>query len=189
MKEEDKAHIELLCRRHNIKWLNEAERIAHLKESKNYDLLFSGSSFSSQLVHQITGQVMECMIYVNPTDSDDFGEGIVDDSDKAEEENEYFVALHEIGHCMLGHRNHNHTLGIEPPREVIEQNEMDAWEWAFTHANYWPSDDTVIRSLCALSTYTHDEHRQRMRARGELKKAPDPWQDLIAILAGLPNAA
>lgn len=165
MKEEDKAHIQLICDRNNIRWLNDAESLMYNLMHKNYDLIKTGSSYSSQLIDRNTGEPRLKAIYINPKDAEEFE---LDSTPELDEENEYFVALHELGHSILGHHSYNHTDQTELPHEQIEENEMAAWEWAFSHANYWPSDETIVRSLCALSTYTHAEQWERMRERDTL---------------------
>src|SRR6266478_1245117 len=128
MNDNDKQHIEAICRRHDIRIFSEREaivfRVLNDPDYVSYSVSFSASN-------PVTG---EKALYV--------------DEEECETEAEsYYVGLHEIGHQVLGH------IGGGTPEQHVER-EIEAWEWAIAHAQYPPNDAVIIMIINALSTYT-----------------------------------
>jgi hypothetical protein len=61
---------------------------------------------------------------------------------------DYFVALHEIGHVVLGHRGPDH-------RDIL-QKERDAWDWALENARVKPTQAVRGMILRSLRSYGAD---------------------------------
>lgn len=134
MLEDDKQHIDAICRRHNLKrfTLEDAEKTLDAGE-----LTYCDQSYSSQWVNSETGETKDRGFFV-------------DECDNPEEE--YFTSLHEIAHLMQKHNNEN-------PQQAVE-NELEAWQWAFSHAQYFPKhESTILAMLDSLTTYTDNAER------------------------------
>lgn len=133
------AHIEYLAQSHNMRLLDEREAAMHrIVESLSKESLapmIYCNSFSA--VHAITG---ETVYYIDPDESDD-------------PVKLYFIALHEIGHQVLGHRNSEQEI------EQVVENEIEAWAWAFEKSIIEPTDDVYMDMMNSLGTYTDDLYK------------------------------
>lgn len=132
MNEQQQAHIDLLCTRHNIHQLTFLQAGLLSIKIRNLRFLAAPNSFSTQ-----GGDSGGKFVFINPDDAES-------------DQEEYFAGLHEIGHLMHKHRNGENGITFN---QVI-QNEIEAWEWAVAHANEFPADDTVCFIIDNLSTYT-----------------------------------
>ena len=57
------------------------------------------------------------------------------------------------------------------------EKEIAATQWAFDHANYWPSDGTIIYMLNAIATYTDEMERQnKAYEKLEQEHGKFPWE-------------
>jgi hypothetical protein len=65
--------------------------------------------------------------------------------------NEYFTALHEIGHILLGHRG-----GPSHDPDERLQRERDAWDWALENARVKPTQAVRGMILRSLRSYGAD---------------------------------
>lgn len=130
MNDAQKAHIEWIAGRHNIAFLDRTLAMMIASTKGHDELLYVTNSFSVRNGHG------DIALYL-------------DESDHHDPEMAYFVALHELGHSILGH----HSTNDESDDQNVS-NEIAAWDWAITHAMIQPSDETLIGIQEALSTYT-----------------------------------
>jgi len=146
MTDEQQAHIELIAQRLNVELLDEEEAAKIYSEiysdplERVYFAVFA-TSFSAA-----NRSGTRRVLYL------DHEEGLDDDA-------EYMVALHEMGHISKEHTNVNLPGHMNPTPELVLHHEQEAWEWAYDHMNQWPSDDAVAYSLAALMTYYDDNNR------------------------------
>lgn len=126
MSEDDQAHVEWIARRHDIQFLDRTAAMMVASQTNHDELLYVTNSFTVRNGHGNIG------LYLDESDGDS-------------PEMAYFVALHELGHSILGHHN---------AEDNDVDNEIAAWEWALSHANHEPSDETLIGIQEALATYT-----------------------------------
>ena len=143
MRPEDKKHVEELCQIHGIVLLDEMGVLKELVSTNRLNLF--GTSISIQKIDSTTQEVVWRGVYVIDHDDDDV---------------DYMVTLHEMGHAALGHGDDKATSWDD-----MVERELQAWEWAYDHAKYFPNDEAVCDSLDALSTYTHVKDAI---ARGEI---------------------
>src|SRR5215831_4655278 len=127
MNDDDRHHVEWIARRHNIEFLDHTMAMMIAARAGEEQVLAHAASFSVT-----NGAGGRKGLYLDPEDANS-------------PEDAYFIALHELGHTILKHQNNG--------KDDIE-NEIEAWEWAFSHATRWPDDDTICHALDALSTYT-----------------------------------
>ncbi len=129
------AHIEYLARSNNMRRLDDREaqfhRILESMERGSFAPMVYCNSFSAR-----NRQSGEMIFYIDPDEHD--GEPTL----------QYFIALHEIGHQVLGHANSEQ--GIE---QVVE-NEIAAWEWALEHSLIDATDDVYLMMMDSVGTYT-----------------------------------
>jgi hypothetical protein len=164
MRQNDQQHIDAICLRHGIKWLSKMDALFYAMTHPNIGRAINSSgdlgSFSVRLQHKNTGEHKLRGIFISRDELEADAQEIFGAADI--DEHEYFVALHELGHNILQHDSRDGII----PLEKQAQNEIDAWEWAFAHAQYWPSDETILAALNACTTYTHMEDAM---IRGEIR--------------------
>lgn len=85
----------------------------------------------------------------------------------------YYIALHELGH-ILHPIAYGLTLDfiIAHRRDIVWQNEAYAWEWALNNSIHPTRHDTLQHAKVALSTYLHD-HRFKVGGSIPQKKPPE----------------
>jgi len=141
MNENDKQHIEAICLRHDIRRLNFMEatlfRMAEARQNGTWHRVVNGLIYATSF-GGVCGKDLGSLkryLYIDE-----------DEADTAEQE--YFIHLHEIAHLILGHPDSGRDM------EAHVKIEIEAWEWALSHAQYEPGDDTLIMIQNALATYT-----------------------------------
>jgi len=145
MNEEDKNHVEWIARHHGIVFFDLTMAMMIGAQSEKQELLSSTVSFSASNGMGTEG------LFLDPHEGNS-------------EDGAYFIALHEMAHSILKH----HTSGKDDVTAEIE-----AWEWALSHAQHPPDDDTIEMMLNALATYT-DNREARARPESLLALAGDP---------------
>lgn len=149
MNDDDKGHIESIARRHNIAFLDHTIAMMIGARSEKHEILANTTSFS------VMNEAGSQALFLDPEEPETADEA-------------YFIALHELGHSILKHHNN----GMD---DVT--NEIEAWKWAFDHAQHWPTDESIEQMINALSTYT-DSHEADLRPESLLALAcrPDLWE-------------
>ncbi len=145
MNTNDQQHIEAICRRNNI----------HLITKEEHDL---SATAMLNLGHPTTKRDVSCNAQRLNSDGTRtwgiyLGKDSVNGHQKTDEE-DYFSALHEIGHCMMGHGLEQGPMFNDNNSNESVEHEIQAWEWAYAHAQYWPSDETLLWTLGCLASYT-----------------------------------
>jgi|SRR5215469_6480689 len=150
MSASDKEHIEWIAGRHDVRFFDRMAAMAVMANAGQMEMLSSMVSFSAM------GASGKQALYLDP-----------DETKSADEA--YFVALHELGHSVLGHHGKTST----PETEIAA--EIEAWEWALNHAQHQPEDDTLVLMQDALATYT-DNAEADLRPDSILGTSlPDNW--------------
>jgi hypothetical protein len=159
MKPDDRQHIEAICRRHNIHLITPEE---HAK------------TIAYNTLHNKPVVTCSC----NATNADgQFGIWLNPEEDGCPNEDaEYYSALHEIAHCVLRHMDNTREDGA--PTENMVQLEIEAWEWAFGHAQYWPNEEALLWMLNCLASYS-DEWALTQQLKKQQMKDNEKYTELL----------
>jgi len=128
MSDDQKGHIEVIARRNGIAFLDRTLAMTIALQAGHDELLYNAASFA--MVGQHDDQDRKALFL----DKDDGNTPL----------ESYFIALHELGHIILGHHTNN-----EDPVE----NEIEAWEWALSHTQHEADDDILLLIQNCLATY------------------------------------
>jgi hypothetical protein len=123
-KPEDLTHVRKLAEVHNIKFV---DRLEAINKVGALQFLMLGTSFASKNIK--TG---EQIVYIEPREM-------------SNQDEMYFVALHEIGHVVKHHMEDEDAKGID--------REIEASEWAFDNLARPFTDKMAISAIDALFTH------------------------------------
>jgi len=152
MSDDDKHHVEWLARRNGVDFLDHSFAMMIGARSKQQEILASATSFSVETASGNRG------LFLDPDESH-------------RPDTAYFIALHEMGHSVLGHHKNK-----DPRRDF--QQEVEAWEWAVAHAYRFPDEESCEYIFDALSTYADtDEAKARPDSLLALATMPEAWTD------------
>lgn len=160
MRENDQQHLDAICARNSIDIINRMQalhliisscKLGHTSPGQLLLFMKQSTSFGGLAVDPETGEQRR-IIFI---DDSEFGED--------DHEPEYFCALHEIGHALLGHASPEKGKPEDRPMAEQVEQEIEAWEWALSHAQYFPNDAAICEMLNALGTYTDELANQERK--------------------------
>lgn len=139
MNSADRQHIEQLAKELDVILFDKNTAHKHAIESGSFGLmvaLMEGTSFSAP-GHNSWGETF----LMNDWQDDEQG---------------YFVALHELGHQALSHPQTFDKRNMTAPEIVTA--EVNAWQWALATANRNPSPKAWESIKFAINSYRQNKH-------------------------------